>query len=272
MTELAVIMSIYLNDRLPFVRESIESILSQSYSDFHFYLTFDGPVKAEVEQYVLSLRDPRLRFYRIDKNGGLASALNYLLEIVLKNSDYKMIGRMDADDVSFPNRFEKQLTFLKANPEISCVGCWYHEIDERGKLLKDRRLPLTHEELRKLYIKRSPFAHPAVMYRRRLIEEAGFYPTNTILMEDNVLWGNSLKQGLKFANIPEFLLNFRIDEKFYERRSGIRYGWNFIKTRFRVNRSLHHPLYSYVFSLLIGLVKMMPPFTLRYIYVAAGRY
>jgi hypothetical protein len=194
------------------------------------------------------------------------------LEIVLKNPEYKLIGRMDADDISFPERFEKQRNFLGKNPDISVVGCWYQEIDETGKHLYDRMLPVDHENLKNRYYLRTPFAHPSVMYRTSMIESAGYYPTDTILMEDNVLWGKALKQGLKFANIPEYLLKFRLDKNFHKRRSGIRYGWKYIQTKFKINKSLKFPVSSYLWSVLIGVIKMMPSFTLRYFYLAAGRY
>lgn len=272
MTDLAVIMSVYLNDKLVFVKESVESILNQTFQGFHFYLVFDGPVSQEIEDYFKTLNDERIKLFRIAENGGLARALNFLLAEVLKNPEYNLIARMDADDVSMPVRFEKQYRFLKENQNISCTGSWYEEIDEKGNNLYYRRLPIDHESLRKRYITRTPFAHSSVMYSRNLVETAGFYPTDTVLMEDNVLWGNALKHGLKFANIPEYLLKFRINKTFFKRRSGIRYGWKYIQTKFKINRSLKYPVYSYMYSLLVGIIKMMPSFTLRYFYMVAGRY
>jgi glycosyltransferase involved in cell wall biosynthesis len=229
MVDLAVIMSVYKNDKLEFLRESVNSILDQYFFDFDFFIAIDGPVISEIEYYLDTLNDERVRILRIEKNGGLAGALNYLLGFVMKNPDYKFIARMDADDISMPSRLEKQRDFLNSNAEVAIVGCWYEEIDEYGKHKSFRRLPSKHEDLRKRYYTRSPFAHPSVMYRRELIENAGFYPTDTVLMEDNVLWGKALKAGLRFANIPEYLLRFRKDERFYYRRSGIKYGWNYIK-------------------------------------------
>jgi hypothetical protein len=178
---------------------------------------------------------------------------------------------MDADDVSLPLRFEMQRTFLIENQDIACVGCWYEEIDESGNHLTNRKLPIDHESLRKLYFTMTPFAHPSVMYSRQLIEKAGFYPTDTILMEDNVLWGKALKAGLKFANIPEYLFKFRKDKQFYRRRSGIKYGLSFILTRFKINYSLKFPAYSYLVILLIGLIKIMPPFVLRHFYLFTSK-
>ncbi len=245
MIDLAVIMSVYQNDKLVFLKESVQSILEQTFFEFHYYIIFDGPVSADIDVYISSLEDNRIKLFRLEKNGGLAGALNYLLEIVLKDPGYKFIGRMDADDISMPARFEKQRNFLLANPDISCVGCWYEEIDEEGKNNSYRRLPVGHEALRRLYFTRTPFAHPSVIYRRQLIEKSGFYPTDTVLMEDNVLWAKALSQGLRFANIPEYLLKFRKDERFYTRRSGLKYGWNFILTRFKINKLLKFPFYSY---------------------------
>jgi glycosyltransferase involved in cell wall biosynthesis len=271
MTDLAVIMSVYKCDKLKYVIESVQSILNQTFTQFDYFIVFDGPVAPEIDSYISTIGDNRVRLFRREKNEGLATALNYLLEIVLQIPVYKLIARMDADDISFPSRFEKQHDFMLQNPDISCVGCWYQEIDESGKHISDRKLPIDHETLKKRYYTQTPFAHPSVMYTRALIEKAGFYPANTLFMEDNVLWGKALIAGLRFANIPEYLLKFRIDKDFYKRRSGIKYGWNYIITRFKINRSLNFPAYSYLFSFLIGIIKMVPSFALRYFY-AAGRY
>lgn len=266
MTDLAVIMSIYKNDRIEFVRQSVQSILDQTFSNFHYYLIFDGPVATGVDSYLSSLTDDRIRLFRLENNGGLAVALNFLLELILKNPEYKFIARMDADDISLPERFEKQRSYLIENPEITVLGCWYEEIDESGNHLSYRKLPTKHEALRKRYFTRTPFAHPSVMYGRELIEIAGYYPTDTILMEDNVLWGRALKQGYKFANIPEYLLRLRIDKDFYRRRSGIKYGCNYIKTKFGINVMLGSSNVSYISTFCIGVMKMLPSAIFEYLF------
>jgi glycosyltransferase involved in cell wall biosynthesis len=272
MSDLAVIMSIYKNDSLGFVKQSIQSILDQTFSGFHYYLIFDGPVATDVNAYVTSLTDERIRFFRLENNNGLANALNYLLEKVMNNPEYKFIARMDADDISMQNRFKKQRTYLIENPEITVLGCWYEDIDESGKHLSFRRLPTDHESLRKRYFIKTPFAHPSVMYRRELIEKAGNYPTDTVLMEDNVLWGRALLAGLRFANIPEYLLKFRIDKNFVKRRSGFKYGWSYVVSRFKINRRLNAPYYTFLPALAFGFCKMMPTFILKYIYTVAQRH
>jgi len=259
-------MSVYVKDRLEFVRESVQSILDQTFRDFHYFLICDGPEAPEVDGYLTSLKDDRIRLFRFERNRGLAHALNYLLEIIMKNPEYKFIARMDADDISLSERFQKQREFLISNPDISCVGCWYEEINEEGNLLNLRRLPTNHESLRKRYFTRAPFAHPSVLFRRELIEVAGFYPANTILMEDNALWGNALINGLKFSNIPEYLLKFRIDKGYYQRRSGFRYGAKYIKTRIGLFHKLNAPLYAFIVLICTGFVKMLPSVIIRPIY------
>jgi glycosyltransferase involved in cell wall biosynthesis len=272
MTDLAVIMSVYINDRAEYVIQSVQSILNQTFTDFTYFLIFDGPVKPDIDSFIASVKDKRLKLFRLPVNGGLAGALNYLLEIIMKDPQYKIIARMDADDISNPNRFEKQRDFLLKNQGVSCVGCWYQEIDESGKHLSDRKFPTDHESLKKHYFSRTPFAHPTVMFRRQLIEKAGYYPVDTFLMEDNVLWGRALKAELRFANIPEYLLKFRIDDGFYSRRSGIRYGWNFIKEKIAINKELNAPFLVYPVVAGRGILKMLPVFLLRQLYALHRKF
>jgi glycosyltransferase involved in cell wall biosynthesis len=266
MPDLVAIMAVYEKDKLKFVKESILSILGQTFSDFHYFIVFNGAVSDDVKAYINSIKDSRIRLFELKQNVGLAKALNYLLDILLNNTEYRFIARMDADDISTNKRFEIQRNFLLENMEISCVGSWYKEIDEAGNFLSYQKLPVTNEEIKIFLRKRSPFAHPSVMFRKEMIEKAGNYPTDTMQLEDYVLWSNALKSGLILANIPEYLLLFRRDKEFYKRRSGFRFGFNYIKTRFRINRILEVPSYIYLYSFLVGLIRMMPAFLIRFIY------
>jgi glycosyltransferase involved in cell wall biosynthesis len=129
MSDLAVIMSVYKNDRLKFVKEVVQSILDQTFGNFDYYIIFDGPVRNDIDTYFTSLKDDRIRLFRLERNGRLAAALIYLLEIVLKKPEYTLIARMYADDISMTDRFEKQRYYLLGNPEFSVLGCWHQEID-----------------------------------------------------------------------------------------------------------------------------------------------
>jgi glycosyltransferase involved in cell wall biosynthesis len=272
MTELVVIMSVYKNDKLKFLKESVQSILDQTFDQFHFFIVLDGPVAADIDNYLSSLKDIRIKLFKLEKNEGLAKALNYLLDIVLKNPDYKLIARMDADDISITSRFEVQKNFLMANPSIFCVGSWYHEIDEYENILSSQQLPVSHEDIKKFFMRRSPIAHPSVMFRREMIEIAGLYPIDTIRLEDYAYWSNAIKNGILFSNIPEYLLLFRRDKDFYKRRSGIKFGINYIHERFKINKVLKVPVYIYFYSFFIGIIRMMPSFVIYCIYKVARKY
>ena len=140
----AVIMSIYKNDRLDFVKESVESILNQTYKHFDLYIIFDGPIQEEVNIYLKNIDDNRINIIERKDNRGLAYSLNELLKIVLVKN-YLFIARMDADDISKNDRFEKQLAFLNKHLETDCVGSWAVEISEDGSEYFKKKMPLTHE-------------------------------------------------------------------------------------------------------------------------------
>ena len=112
--KVAVIMSLYISDVLTFVKMAVESIMTQSFADFDFYIQYDGPVQKDVDDYLSGLEDERIHIYRRNENKGLAQSLNDLLAVVMPMG-YEYIARMDADDISMPERFEKQVAFMDRN-------------------------------------------------------------------------------------------------------------------------------------------------------------
>ena len=116
-------MSVYKSDKEAFVRQAVESILSQTCGDFDLYILFDGPVQKGADDYLYALIDERVHIMSREKNKGLAFSLNELLEEALPK-DYEYIARMDADDVSLPERFEKQISYLDSHPDMDCAGSW----------------------------------------------------------------------------------------------------------------------------------------------------
>ncbi len=182
-------MSVYQNDLMKYVKLSVESIINQTYKVFYLYVQCDGPVRKEVDEYLSGLTDERVKILRREENKGLAHCLNDMLAIV-KPQGYEFIARMDADDISMPDRFEKQITFLQQHPQIDCVGGAINEIDEsgcnRGKII---RYPCGSDECRAFFAKRNPVAHPSVMFRRSYFEKVGWqYPTEFVRNEDTMLW------------------------------------------------------------------------------------
>ena len=259
-SKIAVIMSIYRNDRYNFVKLAVESILNQTYKDFDYYIQYDGPVDAEVDAYLSGLKDERVRILRRAENKGLAQSLNDLLNIVMPMG-YEFIARMDADDISKTNRFEKQIAYLKAHPEVDMVGSAINEIDEdgnnRGKITK---YPCSSNECRAFFAKRNPVAHPTVMFRRRFFDKTKcLYPTNIGLNEDLMLWYMGFKNGAVIENLPDVLLNFRMSEAmFKQRRNGYKLAKDQLRVRKIINNGLNFGFMSHIYAYASFFIMIAP--------------
>lgn len=266
--KLAVIMSLYKNDVMQYVRLAVESILGQSYKDFDFYIQYDGPIRPEVDEYLSGIADDRVKIQRRDENKGLAQSLNDLLSIVLPLG-YEYIARMDADDISMPERFEKQLEFLNLHPKVDMVGGAINEIDEngenRGKITK---YPCSPEACRAFFAKRNPVAHPTVMFRRSFFEKTGWkYPMDFVRNEDTRLWHEGYKHGCVIANLPDVLLHFRMtDAMFTQRRNGKAFAKSQLELRKIINRDLKFGFMANVYAYAMYLLMISPSWLLKLAY------
>lgn len=263
--KIAVIMSLYKNDRLFFLKKAIDSIINQTYSDFDLYIQFDGPINIKCKEYLESLGDNRIFIYERDKNKGLAVSLNELLNILLPKN-YEYIARMDADDISVLDRFEKQILFLEANKKVDSLGSWAIEINEDGDEYFRKAMPQSHEDCKKLFQLRDCYVHPSVMFRRTYFEKAGVYPEDTYFGEDTMMWAKGFAADCVFANIPEYLINFRLDNNFFERRRGWKHAKSIFTLRRKVNGMLGFGFKANVYAYMYALAKLMPTSLLNMIY------
>lgn len=265
---IAVIMSLYKNDTLVFVKLAVESILNQTYNQFDFYIQYDGYIPQKVDEFLTGLQDERIHIYRREDNKGLAYSLNELLTIVL-SIDYEYIARMDADDISLPERFAKQVAFLDAHPDTECLGTWAIEINSDGSEYYRKQMPETHEECWKQFMIRDCMIHPTVMFRRSYIEKAGMYSLDTYFGEDTMMWAQGFAAGCKFGNLPEYLYKFRLNDEFFDRRRGWKHAKGILTLRWRVNKMLHYPVKAYLYAIAYAGAKMMPKGMLNLIYKTA---
>lgn len=265
---LAVIMSLYKNDVIQYVQQAVESILAQTYKDFDFYIQYDGPIRPEVDEYLSGVVDERIKIRNRADNKGLAYSLNELLEIVLFKG-YEYIARMDADDISMPSRFERQMEYFQTHPEVECLGTWAVEITSDGDEYFKKQMPETHEECLELFRKRDPMIHPTVMFHRSYIEKAGVYALDTFFGEDTMMWAQGFAAGCRIGNIPEYLFMFRLDENFFKRRRGWKYAKGIWKLRHRVNKMLGFGVVEDCWAFAYAVAKMMPKFILNIIYKVA---
>ena len=204
---ISVIMSIYCEPEA-WLRESIDSILNQTFTDFEFIIINDNPDR-EINKKVLTeyaIRDKRIVLIKNIKNIGLTKSLN----IGLKTAKGKFIARMDADDISLQNRFQKQLTFLNSNQEYVACGTFSSIINENGNIKGTYKIPTTHEDILNKFAYHNPVIHPTLMIRHEVLT------TNKILFNENLRYaqdydfiGKLLMVG-KLANIPEKLVYYRL--------------------------------------------------------------
>lgn len=265
---IAVIMSLYKNDVVEYVRLSVESILNQTYRDMDLYLQYDGPIRPEVDAYLLGLKDERVRIQRRAENKGLAQSLNDLLAIVMPMG-YEFIARMDADDISELNRFERQMAYFEAHPEVECLGTWATEIKSSGEEYFKKRMPENHNECKDLFRKRDCMIHPTVIFRRSYIEKAGLYALDTFFGEDTIMWAQGFAAGCTLGNVPEYLFRFRLDDNFFNRRRGWKYAKGIWVLRHRVNKMLGFGIVEDAYAIAYAIAKMMPKVLLNLIYKTA---
>lgn len=270
MKQIAVIMSLYKNDRIKYAKLAVESILNQTYKDFDYYIQYDGPVDAEVDAYLSMLKDERVKIHKRAENKGLAQSLNDLLNIVMPMG-YDFIARMDADDISERNRFERQLKYFEHHPDLECLGTWAIEITSTGDEYFKKQMPEANKECFALFRKRDCMIHPTVMFRRSYIEKAGLYTLDTFFGEDTMMWAQGFASGCKMGNVPEYLFRFRLDDNFFNRRRGWKYAKGIWQLRHRVNRMLGFGIVEDAWAIAYAVAKMMPTSILNLIYKNARR-
>lgn len=191
---ISVVMSVYNGSR--FLRESIDSILSQSFKDFEFIIWNDGS-SDNSEDIVKSYEDPRIRYFYHD-NAGLGKALN----LACREARGKYIARMDDDDISLPDRLKKEYEYLESHIDTVLVSSSAYYIDENGSIL-GQSFQYTNSKVIKSHI-----FHPAVLFRKEAYEKTQGYSA-TKNSQDTLLWSKLSKFG-KLANIEEPLINYRL--------------------------------------------------------------
>lgn len=218
---IAVIMSVYRGDDAIYFQNAIDSVLKQediSKFDLHVYLGIDGPISEEMHDAIYKRESEIYKIFEFRENRGLSYVLNDLIDCL---DDEVFIFRMDADDICHPQRFIRQLRFMDRNVGIDVLGTaiWEMQGNKPQRLI---RYPLEHGEAVAAIHKRSPFAHPTVCFRRRVFDivEAGYPHTN--LCEDVALWFTCIRNDLRFGNLAEPLLYFRVNENFWKRRGMLR--------------------------------------------------
>ena len=267
MPTIGVLLPVYRKDSPIYFKESVDSILSQSYANILVFIGCDGILSEELDNVISGYAEnPHIRVIRFSENRGLAAVLNDLLALSKENG-IEYIARMDADDVADKYRLEKQLLFLMSHPEIDVVGGAIEEIDQNGKPRGKRvNYPLSHDACRKFFRYRDPLAHPATFFRRSFFDKAKGYRPEYRKNQDTMLWFDGFSNGCLFSNLPDVVLKFRVNDSFYNRRDGFRRAKQMLKDRFKINRALNYDLSSYIFAFAMFVMTLSPKFIKRFLY------
>lgn len=207
----SVIMPVFNSAR--FLPEAIESILNQTYQNFEFIIIDDAStdnslsiIKRYQKQYAHKIKVIELSH---NLNCGGDACVNEGLKIA--KGEY--IARMDADDISYPTRLEKQVAYLEEYPRTFLLGSNADVIDKNSKIIGEKLEPTTHEEIYRSYLTFHPLIHPTCMIRRINAGKRFSYAIHYSANNDYYTFFSLLCQGKRFANLPDKLIQYRIHDK-----------------------------------------------------------
>jgi len=194
----------------PYVRQAVQSVLDQTFSDFELLVVDDASTDTTAE-IIEALDDARVRLLRNERNLGQVPSLNR----GLREARGLYIARLDADDASQPRRLARQVEVLDADARVGLVGTWMEAIDERGRRLGYLRKHLDdyvdfvyHTLIMRVYV-----SHPSAMYRRRPVLDLGGYDEATGPAEDKDLWRKLLLARFEARIVPEPLVLYRLHDQ-----------------------------------------------------------
>jgi glycosyltransferase involved in cell wall biosynthesis len=218
----SVLMSVYKAEKKEYLDEALKSLLHQKLKPNELILVEDGPISQDLKSIIKKYKNNlNIISVKIKKNVGLRRALNTGLKFC-KN---ELVARMDSDDISFTNRFKLQVSYMKKNLDIAVSSCYVLEFSD-NKTTYVKKLPTKFKDVVKFAKFRNPLSHPAVIFRKSVINSLGGYPD--FFPEDYALWLIILKANYKISNLPKVLLKMRTNNDFFNRR-GLKFFFGEIK-------------------------------------------
>lgn len=267
MDKILVLLPVYKKDNPKFFKESIESLLSQTFHNIKVLIGVDGPVEGELADVLkLYAVNDKVQLVYFSENRGLACVLNDLLDIA-REQQCKYIARMDADDICVSDRLQRQYDFLLANPIVDVVGGKIEEIDQDGKKNgKAVQYPLTHDECRKFFRYRDPLAHPATFFRMNYFDKANGYRPEYRKNQDTMLWYDGFINGCVFANLQETVLYFRMSKDFFNRRNGWKRAKQMLNSRMEINKAMKYDISANLFAIAMCFMTVSPTWLKKFFY------
>ncbi|WJW81229.1 glycosyltransferase [Moellerella wisconsensis] len=265
---IAVAMSVYHADKPDYFYLALNSLFNQTYSNVDVYIQVDGPISKALKKVICDFQHQNKRIF-VDfypESKGLAFQLNRAISTILNKKKYHFIARMDSDDISDINRFQKQVDFFNERKNIAVLGSSIIEFDSNGKKYT-KIMPTEHKTLTNNIIKRCPFNHPTVMFNLSVINNKDLlYKSELKNTQDYYLWVDLLSKGYIFSNISQPLLYFRVDDDFHKRR-GINKAINDLKSRFYAMKILKcYSVNNFFFAISLFILRFSPTFVRKLAY------
>ncbi|GAB5380419.1 MAG: glycosyltransferase [Aliiglaciecola sp.] len=254
-----IAMAVYSQDRLDWVSDALQSLVDQTYKRLLIVVIIDGHIEHTLTEHLerTAKEQSNILLLKNAKNVGLSASMNAVVDYVDKYQP-KYFFRMDADDISQPDRVFKQVNYFEAHPKISILGSALVEINEQGKKVGNRKLPLKHGEIVKFLPKRCSINHPTVGLRYQIFLDGHKYNELLANTQDYFFWIDLAHKGYKFANLPDKLLKFRRVNDFYKRR-GLTKSINEFKARFYAMQKLNkYSLGNLIYAFSVLVLRLMP--------------
>ena len=264
----SVLMPVYYKEKAEYFSVALNSILNQTLLPNEILIIEDGKLGEDLESVVTNAEcnNPDLvRVIRLEENKGIG----YVRTLGINECKNELVAFMDSDDISSPDRFKKQIEFLRTHPNIDMVGSWITEFDgDPSNIFSKRVLPVKPDDVYKFAKFRMPVNNVTLFFKKSPIINVGGYEIKTGF-EDYHLCGKLLNCGYKIANIPDFLVNVRAGREMMNRRKGFKY---FIKYEYSCMKSFYDIGFINIWEFLRNislklLLRIMPDWMRNLIYI-----
>ncbi|AGP80879.1 glycosyltransferase [Alteromonas mediterranea MED64] len=257
--ESIVAMAVYQADNAKWLREAIDSITKQTYTNFLFVIVIDGPVPQAISGVLNDAvkRDDRIILAQNSHNIGLASCMNAVIDFSMQFKPTFFV-RMDADDISEEHRLLRQITYLKRHSNISVLGSALTEINESGFKVGARVMPASHKQIVRILPRRCSLNHPTVVIRYNVFNDGHRYNGDLLNTQDYFFWITLASKGYIFRNLKDRLLKFRRVNNFYKRR-GLSKSLNEFKARvYAITKLKQFSPYNFFYACGVLSLRLMP--------------
>jgi glycosyltransferase involved in cell wall biosynthesis len=256
-------VSVYHKEDSSYLQLALNSVINQTYPPSEIVLVKDGPLTSELNEVIdMFLTSHKGLFKIVENETNLGLGLSLAKGVLACSHEY--IARMDADDICFPNRFEKQIPLLN---QYDIVGCWVVLFENTvDNVVAIKHQPEKYDEIIKFAKRRSPLTHPCVTFRKTAVLKAGNYQ-HCYLYEDYPLWIRMIMDGANFYNIQEPLMHVRTSLEQAKRRGGIKYLKNEIMSFYSFYKMGFYSVSDLLINITIRLFLRIIPNNIRFFFL-----